>query len=41
MLAKRLSKQPQTGKRKAVTLVNYGTCAEMKTPVKSVDFTGA
>jgi len=30
MLAKRLSEQPQTGKRKAVTLVSYGTCEEIK-----------
>jgi len=32
MLAKRLSEQPQTGKRKAVTLVSYGTCEEIKNP---------
>jgi hypothetical protein len=32
MLAKRLSEQPQTGKRKAVTLVSYGTCEETKNP---------
>ena len=30
MFAKRLSEQPQTGKRKAVTLVSYGACEEIK-----------